>query len=132
MAKDDAAPATKGDLRDLRSELFAAMDHMGSELRTDMHQQDEGLQVQINTLAQYVKAEAEETRAFYDKKTDEIYLYIDKKAEETMRHFDVVAEDMRHDILGLYNDKIVDLGRTVSHHGHRINRLEKRAGIISA
>lgn len=94
MKKDDAALATRGDLQILRAELC---------------QHTDCLQVQINELAKYVKAEAEETR----------------------RHFDVVAEDLRHDVFGAYNDKIVDLGRDLRRHEHRINRLEKRAGIIA-
>ena len=57
----------------------------------------------------------------------DVFEHVDKKIaaseERTKRHFDVVAENMRHDYLGAYKDRIENLDI-------RVQRLEHHTGLV--
>ena len=72
-------------------------------LQQDMLQRFKTVDQQFQTLMEYIKNEAEETR----------------------RHFNVVAENIHHDMLkGALNDK-------VEQHEDRIQLLEQHAGLAA-
>jgi hypothetical protein len=52
--------------------------------------------------------------------------------KELMRQLGVIDEQLRHDVLGAGNDRIVSLRSSMDDHEQRIRQLEKSAGLIAA
>ncbi len=125
MVDDMQAPATKQDFQMVLSELgklYRVMEGWKTGISGEMQVWKSEISGEMQTFKSEMRAEVDSFRTEVRGWKEEIRTEMKDWKDEIIHEFHLVAENMRHDMLGMHNDKIQS-------HENRITRVEDSLGL---
>jgi hypothetical protein len=128
--KDDTAPATKADVRELHTAVMAGMSELRdaiSEVRKDLKADVSNCRDEVVTLARVMKQESKT----YDEQFARVLEYIRAEAQETRGHIDLANVNLEEYCTGLVNDHREAHRDDSRDHERRLRVIERQLRIAT-